>query len=343
MSDSMKYKCEYCNYSTGKLFNYKIHLKSKKHISASEGAKSEVSKKESSDSILVKNSQKTVVCEYCNKKISYKRNKARHLSVCKEKKIKESEISKDNIINTLSKEKEERDRLIREQENLVKEKENLVKEKEKREKFLLEENKQLLLEKQDISQRYIEDLKNMGKELMDALKANNNGNTTITNINIDKLNILNIMQHFTNTPNYENLMAPPFTEEEKEYILKNGPTEGCYNYINKRCIEGKPIEERPIHCVDVAREKYVLRTNDNWIVDIKGNIILDTAYKPIRTLYHNMHNPRLEAENVTEKELEQITKDYKEIALMKTKMKRGKIMNRIRDSTKEKTKKIENK
>lgn len=67
--------CNDCKFETSKLYNYNKHLKTQKHILTSVG-KPKKPKKPSK-----------IICEYCDKQISYKRHLKRHYMICKKKNI----------------------------------------------------------------------------------------------------------------------------------------------------------------------------------------------------------------------------------------------------------------
>ena len=139
--------------------------------------------------------------------------------------------------------------------------------------------------------KQLDDLKNVEKEYFNMLKtiANNdsNGKTINNNINnnIKNLNMFYVINNFKNAHNYEDLMSPPLTAGETKYILENGALSGCYNLITKRCIDGIYIEQRPIHCVDGARSKYLLHTDNDWNIDNKCEQILNRAYPKIKKVF----------------------------------------------------------
>ena len=66
--------------------------------------------------------------------------------------------------------------------------------------------------------------------------------------------------------------------------MEVGATIGCYNLIKDRCITGIPLDKRPFHCVDSSRRKYMLRKNDDWLIDHMGSMILEGAYPQIRNV-----------------------------------------------------------
>jgi hypothetical protein len=80
-------------------------------------------------------------------------------------------------------------------------------------------------------------------------------------------------------------MNKPLTNEEKDYTDKNGAILGCNNLLVNRCIDDIDINKRPFHCVDESRLKFILRNNDKWEVDSKGEQIMDDAVKLINNNY----------------------------------------------------------
>jgi vacuolar-type H+-ATPase subunit I/STV1 len=137
---------------------------------------------------------KQFICEYCNKPKNLS-HKSRHYLHCKAKKDTES--------NELKKKIEE------------------LKKENKRIEQLEEENKEL---------REIE--KDFLKFMKDYVKTLQNTNNTVTNINSNndnrQYNMFYIINNYKDAHNIEDLINSPLTKEEKQYILDNGSTLGCY-------------------------------------------------------------------------------------------------------------------
>ena len=107
--------------------------------------------------------------------------------------------------------------------------------------------------------------------------------TTINNNN--SINMYHIINNFKDAHNFEDLMNAPLTAIEKEYMINNGSILGCYQLLKSRCIDDVDLEKRPFHCLDGSRSKYLLRTNDDWNVDPKGEKILNSGYKKLQDVY----------------------------------------------------------
>ena len=116
----------------------------------------------------------------------------------------------------------------------------------------------------------------MEKEYLEFMKKVANTGTNVTNIK--NVNMYYIIQHYIKAKNYEDVMNSPLTTYEKNYVLENGGVYGGYHILFKRCIEGLDMEDRPFHCVDGARNKYMLRTNNTWQIDKKGEQVLEGIY-----------------------------------------------------------------
>ena len=93
-----------------------------------------------------------------------------------------------------------------------------------------------------------------------------------------------IIQHYLEARNYEELMDPPLTDKEEGYVMKYGGVEGCCQIFDDRCIKNLKLEERPFHCVDDSRNKYMLRTGDEWVIDKKAEKIMEAIYPRILRL-----------------------------------------------------------
>ncbi len=187
--------------------------------------------------------KKIIVCDYCGKEISYTRHIKRHYNSCKE--------------YTHAKYIEEKNNIIKELKNELEEYKNSEKE-------------------------YFEIFKQFTKKLGTPDNTiNNTINNTTNNTTINNVNMFFIMRSYTDALNYSDLMKAPLTDAETQCMIDHGGEEGCYNLIVTRCIDGIALEKRPIHCVDGARQKFLLRNDDTWEIDSKGEKIINTIYPKI--------------------------------------------------------------
>jgi hypothetical protein len=118
------------------------------------------------------------------------------------------------------------------------------------------------------------------QEYMDYLKSVKQG----TNLTV-KGNMYYVINNFTSAYNFDDLMDKDLTEEEIEYIKQNGATAGSLKLLTNRCITGIKLHQRPFHCVDEARDKYILRENDDWKVDKRASAILKRSYSKVEEAY----------------------------------------------------------
>ena len=116
--------------------------------------------------------------------------------------------------------------------------------------------------------------------MKDTAKKNN-----ITYNDNKSINMFFIMKNYKDAKNYEALMNPALTTNEIKQIKGSSVRAGVYNLINNRCIEGLEIEERPFHCVDYSRNKYLLRISDDWKIDKNANKIINEAINKVREIY----------------------------------------------------------
>jgi len=259
-----KHNCKLCNYDTTRLSDYKKHLQTKKHQrnldKDGHHKKEELSsKKEAVSSKKGSIDLKKIKCIYCHKLI-HKTNRARHLKVCKVK-LK--------LINDNKKKQLETDKMKLEQrlEEEILEKVEL----QKRNKQIEEENRVLL-------EQFNKCLVKIWEEIKTPQVVN-----IQNNINVEQLTIRYVRKNFNDAHNYEDLMESQPTDVEIEQI-EESPINGCYQLVKSRCIDGIEFEKRPFHCLDSARQKFALRTKDEWIDDQKGENILNEIEKIVSSI-----------------------------------------------------------
>lgn len=191
-------------------------------------------------------------CVYCGKLLRDKKSKSRHYKNCNSKKLTEK----------------------------------FAEEKTKFE----EENSKLKQELLELERDHIDFVKMVCKNGGIANGVINNNNTS--NNSTNNVNMYYVINNFHNPYNIEDLMRPKLSQDEKEYILKNGALAGSLKLIKDRCITNIKVEKRPFHCVDDARNKYIVRENDDWVIDKNGNKILTTTYSKIEEAYPDIPSRR---------------------------------------------------
>jgi hypothetical protein len=267
------YFCKKCNFISKNKYNFNKHCKTKKHKEKSCLQFTDESLHKN-DERLQKNDEKSCnnkfTCEYCHG-IFAKTNKTRHYSNCK--------IMKDNIVNIEIKQLQNLTLQLKEQLN---KKDRIIENKIKNiEKELNEKNEKRIhtIEK---------DMFELMKTIVLTNKNNsvtNNTNNTTNKINNNNYNMYYIINNFTEAENIEDLLKAPLTKEELDYIHKNGSILGSYKVIKDRCITDKDVSKRPVHCTDIPRKKYLLRHNNEWIIDAKADQLLTMTFNKMQDAY----------------------------------------------------------
>ena len=251
------YNCDKCNYSTNRHSSYIKHTKTKRHQTAI--ATFEFPKNETK---FPKNETKSCktdsMCRFCNKIFSGK-NIYRHIKNCKDR-VKLEESDKDHIIDKLKSS-------LQEEQNKISKLEKQFKD------HVVESNKTL----EAMSKRWEESTdryEKMSKKIVEK-------EDTPT---VNQYNMYYIINNYTNAQNIEDLMDKPLTDEEKKYF-DSGSLSGCLQLLKNRCVENIDLPDRPIHCLDISRDKFLLRSEDNWKIDVNGEKIIDSAHPLIKPLY----------------------------------------------------------
>ena len=259
------YYCNKCKYTTEKKFNFNKHCKTKKHTDNYRPLFKEVkplSREVTPPCREVEKVARTYTCEYCNVTLSNIKNRSRHYNTCRGK--------KDNEMN----------KKIKKLESLTTQ--------------LKQE-----LDKKD------EKIDGIEKDMFDFMKSmvnvnTNTSTTNITNTTNNKINNTNynmyyIINNYKDAENIEDVLAPPLTREELDYIEQNGSLLGSYNLIKGRCITDKEVSKRPVHCTDSSRKKYLLRYKNEWIIDAKADKLLTMTFNKMKDAYD------LECDDITER------------------------------------------
>jgi len=69
-------------------------------------------------------------------------------------------------------------------------------------------------------------------------------------------------------------MSKECTEEDIKYMIRYGYLKGSLRLIQKRCIEGIPVNLRPLHCVDASRKKLLIKKKHIWETDANHEKLL---------------------------------------------------------------------
>lgn len=124
----------------------------------------------------------------------------------------------------------------------------------------------------DHQQGEINKLKEVQEDYYDLLKQ-----IAASKVKSNTINMYYILNHFTDALNYDDLMDVPLTEEEKLKLRELEPLAGSIHLIESRCIIGVAIDKRAIHCLDTARNKYLVRIAGKWTTDHRAKHIFAKA------------------------------------------------------------------
>lgn len=246
------YTCNICGYNTSKKSSYLNHLQSQKHLLTYELYQHKIPNPNLNQNKEVKllQDQNPVkfICEHCKGQYEYKKTLTKHQKKCRAKELFELKY-------TLSKELE---------------KERLEK---KAIKEQMKEQAEKLSQLQEDQNDYYDLLKQISKS---NPNPNSNSNSNLTS---NTVNLHYILNNFTEAFNYEDLMGPTLTVKEKKKLKQLKPLAGTVRIIEERCINNIDFTKRPLHCLDSARSKYVVRTENEWKIDHYAKHILKGATK----------------------------------------------------------------
>lgn len=223
---------------------------------------------------------KKFTCDVCNYTTNRQYNYTLHCDSNKHKLIVDKHKSDDNNDDKYTIFCKFCDKEIRHKKNIQR---HLRKCKEKIEydknKLDMSTNMNDILTKYTEQNKYIqhllEDYRELVAQFADTTKSSGRKRQAV--------NMVYIMNNYNDAKNFDDLMKPPITDEELDQLRKNMVV-GSSNLITSRCIKGLSLKERPIHCVDIARHKFLLRKDNKWTIDYYGQLILNSTFNKIYEL-----------------------------------------------------------
>ena len=251
------FNCEYCNYETTVKSNYKLHLKTKKHLY----------KKEISPSLVHHLSitcPSIYDCKSCNKSFSTQSSLSKHHKKCMFSKI-----------NELTSQLED------------KEKDN--QEKDSQLKLIKEANDKLMSKVKECYELEINELKESNKELNKELHTVKDKQLNVLQNNLKPINNNNTQIIINNYPNAPNIGFPDniqVNESLKEYVQLGG-IKGLGKFISDHWAKDINHVDRSIWMVDPARNKFLLRCKNAWVVDIDGKQFQELNIEKIQNIFND--------------------------------------------------------
>jgi hypothetical protein len=240
-----RYKCNPCNFDTDRLFNYNTHLKSPRHQKNAENVDRQ---KLSVDRLSLSGDRQKVstICEYCKKKFTRRTNLIKHHGVCKEKTRTELELSQQvSLIET-----EKLKGVIA---------------------TITDTCNQLIDEKIQLQTEIIDQSRKTHDEFMEYLRYSNGNSNDTESV---RYNIYYVMNNCKNALDYDKLMDPVLTIEEKRFMKDESAIVGCYKLLTSRCIEQVEFHQKPFHLLDGSRKKYYVKVKGIWTVDMGGELLM---------------------------------------------------------------------
>ena len=244
-----KFNCLQCNYQTDLPSNFKRHTQTTRHQnnlknysknSENPPLSSYIHHDETQTENTLLNS-KIIKCDHCETIYSTQYNLNRHLTKCTKKTI------------------EEKNKKIQE---LIDEHFNYRLEIEEKNKKIQKLNAEILNYKLDIDELKTDNKKITNTALKIAENQSANSKKQITNTQY-------IINNYKDAPNLEFPLVN-WSNETMDYYVNLGPVKGLSKIITDHWVDNIPPESRSIWNIDYARNKFIIRKDDSWIVDING-------------------------------------------------------------------------
>ena len=226
------FHCEYCDFTTSKQSNWKIHLTTRKHQKAIDGNKK----------------MPLFVCDICDKELANRASLCRHKKNCKgilKNELREPTMSlTPDMIVTL---------LTQNQEIMMSNKEF---------KELIVEQQQTMIDQQQENQK-------LQSQLIEAVKEgktiNNNCNNTNSNNKFNLNFFLNEQcKNAMSIADFVNNMV--LTVDDLKKTGELGYVDGITKIFTDK-LKAIDTYDRPMHCTDLKRETLYIKQNNEWDKD----------------------------------------------------------------------------
>ena len=253
--------CSGCDYRTSKIFNYRKHLLTAKHLMIT------------NDNIKVADSSNNIfICE-CGNKYKNRHNLSRHKKSCLYELTCKSEEPEQEPVQEPEPEHEEQ--LIPSKVIF-----DMIKENQEIKNMLIEQSKQFLEQNKQVLELQKDNSILINRLIEKESSITNNNNTT--NNNNQKFNL----NFFLNETCKDAMNIQEFIENIKitfQDLLKignDGFVDGLSDIFVKR-LRDLDVTKRPIHCTDMKRETIFMKEEDTWNKDDKDNSKLKGAIEKV--------------------------------------------------------------
>ena len=241
------FKCECCRYETGFKSNYTAHLKTAKHLKKIENC--------TNNAQIITNNAPIInniyTCDYCNSKYTKLSSLNRHHKKCVKKIIlhKDTKLQNNDIQIQLL--QQTNDKLKETYESEIKE---------------------LKIEIKDLTKTINKIKDKQLSVLQNNLKPSNNNNSQV------------IINNYPNAPNLGFPENIPVDQSLNQYIQLGG-VKGLGKFISDHWAKDINPVDRSIWMVDPARNKFLIRCKDAWVIDIDGKQFEEINLEKIQKIF----------------------------------------------------------
>lgn len=189
--------------------------------------------------------QANLMCRYCNKVFKNKYNLSYHLQVCEKKHTHDSDMTtsiKNHDIQCKV--------VINGLSKLLEEKELQIKELQKQ---IQDDNKS---KTQIIAQQNV-----IQEKTIDALAY--------------------LQANHKHTPKFEFPEGFLLTDDEMKRYINMNNTSALVEILRRMFWEDRPIEQIPLWCLDISREKFAIKDDHAWQIDYGGNKLINAVLNPV--------------------------------------------------------------
>ena len=232
-------------------------------------------------------------CTACDKKFTTKQNFERHLKTKKHLKIQYGHPMvtprspqgdpifplDEHICSDCNSKFKTRKGLLKHNKYCLKKK--LI-EKDKENKLLLKKIRELKDENKELKQNIQEKIKESNQDIKDITKLALITQKGHMNIN-SSYNI--IINNYKNAPNLT-LPKDLIINESLDKYIESGNPQGIVNFLDKYYGSQIPPEYRSLWCIDATRCKFVLRHNNEWIIDLDANKFRELTFYSLQDMFY---------------------------------------------------------
>jgi hypothetical protein len=179
------------------------------------------------------------------------------------------------------------------QSSLSKHKRNCVNKKI----YIIEKENSEYKKKIEILEKENKELKESSKDITKLALTNQKSNTNINS----SYNI--IINQFKNAPNLT-LPKDLVINESLDKYIESGNPQGIINFLDKYYGSKVPPESRSLWCIDATRCKFVLKHNDEWLIDLDANKFRELTFYPLQDMFYQKQKKIMNTTSIDYNELD---------------------------------------